>query len=471
MGAFYVKGETKARAGVYRRYENRREANITYDNGVVAIVLTSNWGPMEATVIESIEAARRTYGDSSGVKKTLLMVMNQGVTKTVVCRAGSGGSKATLTLKDTTSGTAVSVVKLDTKYPTDRAFKISVRDKAGDTTTKLIDVIEGTTVLESFAFSAGDDEVSAIVDTINASSYILDASKIAAGNGRLGNINQSAMTSGTNPSTPSNNDYSAALSKVEPYRFDVLIVDTDSTDVHAIVQAFMERVKEDGLLNMAVLGEPTSVDLNTRLEHSKAFNSENIVFVGGSYVDGNGDVIEGAAAAAVVAAKIATTPSSTSIVHSVISDAVEVKEKLTNTQHEKAIRSGCIMFSESSDGVVWVESGINTLVTLGEEQDEGWKKIKRVRTRHELIDRIQRALEPVIGKINCDNDGVANVINVGKKVIEQMVAEAKLYAGDMYEDPENPHYGDSAWFIIQADDIDVMEKIYLTYQFRFSANA
>lgn len=473
MGAFYVKGETKTRAGVYRRYENRG-TGITagVDDGTVAVLLTSNWGPIgKASVIESLEAAKLVYGTSDNVAKTLLKLMELGVKKCIVARVGTGGTKATLSLKDTTSGSPVSVVKLETKYETDRAFKISIREKAGDSTTKIIDVLEGTTAVESFSFAAGDGEIASLISVINESSSILNATKLADGNDTLATITQSEMTGGSNPTTPSNSDYSSAMAIIEPYRFNVLIVDTVSTDVHATVQSFMTRIKEDGALNMAVVGEPTSVALNTRLDHAKAFNSEIMVYVGGSYIDSAGNVVEGVDAAAVVAAKIANTPSSASIVHSAITGAVEVKEKLTNSQHEKAIKSGCIMFSESSDGVVWIESGVNTLVNPGADQDDGWKKIKRVKVRQELIDRIQRTLEPVIGKINCDNDGISNVVKLGKQVIDAMIAESKLSAGDMYEDTANPHSGDSAWFIIEADDIDSLEKIYLTYQFRFSSNS
>jgi hypothetical protein len=86
------------------------------------------------------------------------------------------------------------------------------------------------------------------------------------------------------------------------------------------------------------------------------------------------------------------------------------------------------------------------------------------------MDRIDRTLAPKIGTINCDTDGIAYVIQCATGVIKEMIAEKKLSAGTFYEDPENPHAGDSAWFIIECDDIDSLEKIYLHYQFRYNAN-
>ena len=87
------------------------------------------------------------------------------------------------------------------------------------------------------------------------------------------------------------------------------------------------------------------------------------------------------------------------------------------------------------------------------------------------MDRIDRAVAPLVGKVNCDADGVAAVIQAGMGVITSMIAERKLMAGaTMTLDADNPYTADSAWFVIQADDIDTIEKLYLHYQFRYSQN-
>ena len=52
-----------------------------------------------------------------------------------------------------------------------------------------------------------------------------------------------------------------------------------------------------------------------------------------------------------------------------------------------------------------------------------------------------------------------------------MRSEGKLLDGYTVElDSANPPEGDSAWFIIQADDIDSLEKAYFVYGFRYSAS-
>ena len=154
-----------------------------------------------------------------------------------------------------------------------------------------------------------------------------------------------------------------------------------------------------------------------------------------------------------------------------MSGYADLAETLTNTQIEKALLSGCIVLTKNSSGQVWIEQGINTLITPSGNEDEGWKKIRRVKTRFELMQRIGDTTDALIGKINNDTDGRAAIVAAGQSVIDTMIAEKKLAPGSiMTEDSANPAKGDSAWFVIAVDDIDSIEKIYLTYRFRFSAN-
>lgn len=85
--------------------------------------------------------------------------------------------------------------------------------------------------------------------------------------------------------------------------------------------------------------------------------------------------------------------------------------------------------------------------------------------------RIDLALEPKVGKINCDADGIGDVIQTAQRVIDTMANEGKLLPGGTFTtDPNLPYGGDSAWFLIDVDDADSLEKIYLHYRFRYSPN-
>jgi len=99
-----------------------------------------------------------------------------------------------------------------------------------------------------------------------------------------------------------------------------------------------------------------------------------------------------------------------SLTHAVVRGAVDLVGPLTNAEIEQAIRSGALVFSLNAQRQVQVEYGINTLVTLSADQDAGWRKIRRVRTRYNLMDRIVAVVsDNVVGTLKTftvNTDGV-----------------------------------------------------------------
>lgn len=471
MGSLYNLGETKDRAGVYRRYTtNDRSVIAGADDGTVAVILNADWGPLgEVSEITTLASLNEIYGNGDSVKKTAERCMEAGANTLKVVRIGAEGTKGTLALQDSSDAAAIT---LNTKYETNRAFSVSLHEKLGDAGQKEFVVYEGTKVVEKIYFVSGAGEIKTLCDAINEYSVVFDAVyESKSENETLATVVQKTITLGQNP-TVNTEAYSTAMTVLEAERFNVLCVDSADTAVHATVHAFATRMKNDGKDFIAVVGEPTSVSFENRIAHAAAFNDETMVYVGGSAVDNNGNDVEGYEAAAIVAGTIASTPSNQSIVHKALTGMNKVKEKLKNSHHIQAIKKGCLMFSESADGTVWIESGVNTLINPTSDQDNGWKKIKRVKVRHELFDRIDRTLDPIVGRVNCDSDGIANAIKLALDVMQAMYSENKIAADYSFiEDPERPHEGDSAWFLISCNDLDSLEKIYLNYTFRYSANA
>ena len=75
-------------------------------------------------------------------------------------------------------------------------------------------------------------------------------------------------------------------------------------------------------------------------------------------------------------------------------------------------------------------------------------------------------MEKKIGKVSCDSDGIADVLQSGMRLLNDMAGEKKIMPGGSFTlDGSNPLTSDSAWFIVEADDIDTLEKIYLHYRF------
>jgi len=412
-----------------------------------------------------------TFG-SAGTVDTAIEAFRGGCRRVVAYRLGTDGAKALLNLQDSAS---VNVVKIEAKYEGERGndFAVTIRDSLTDDTKRELLLYEGTTLRQTISFAKGSGEPQALVDAIAASnSPYITATKIDDGSGTLATITQQSLTGGQDP-TVNGESYSAGLSAIEAIDWNVLAVDTDDdtddTATHTLVQAYIDRVRNEGKRVLGVVGEPTSVPLATRLAHARDFNDPAIIYVANGFKGSDGVTREGYKAAARVAGIVAAAQITESLTHYVVRNATELVGALTNAEIEQAINSGALVFTMSAQKQVHIEYGINTFVTPTTDMDAGWKKIRRVRTRDNLMDRIAAAWDPLIGKINNNSDGRATLIAAAQGIINRMIAEGALLQGSIFEDPNNPPVGDSAWFVVQVDDLDSAEKVYITFQFRFAS--
>lgn len=472
MAAHYSAGETKVRPGIYFRETNGSGTElISARNGVAAAAFKANWGPLgEVITISSPSEIEEYYGDDSaeGSNVSILeKIFLGGASQIKAVRVGSGGTKATITLKDTAESTA-SVVTLTAKYAGTRPLSVTIKDSLSVETQRECIVLSGTKELMKVSFAKGSGEVDALVSAINGNeTAVVTAQKVSAGNGTLAALTQAAFTTaGVSPAV-TNTDYSDAFALLEATQFNTICVDSDDSAVHALLHAFIVRAHDSGIMAMAVTGDPVSETYSDRKENAAAFNSMlHIHCVNGFEADG--EVYDGWKAAAVVAGYIAYLPSNDSPTHKVIPGATAVYGALTNTQIVECLQSGCLVFTVSATGAVWIEQGINTLVNLTADQDAGWKKIRRTKTRFELMQRINENSESIIGNVGNDSNGRQTFIAIANGVINQMISEGKLVSGEVVEDAKNPAKGDSAWFTISVVDLDSIEKVYITYQFMFS---
>jgi hypothetical protein len=470
MAQFFIIGEKKIRPGVYFRYENYGTPPIAgVDDGKCAAVFRSNWGPVgQAVVLEQSEDIAKKYGDS-GENGTTAVPTEQfkgGARLVYAIRLGNGGTQGMYNIEDEQSET---VLRLILKYPGSRKLSLTIRPTLADENTTELLIIEGTEQLEKLTFDNTGNSVTALMEAYQSKgSDYFTLTKMKDSSEKLQTIDQEKIEGGTDP-TVNVAAYSAAFEVLEAYRWNVLSIDTVDTQVQSVMQLFLNRIYNGGKFCMGVIGEPTSVDFDTRLQHASAYNDYQIVYVGNGFTDISGNVYEGYMAAARIAGLIAGTPSKEGITHAAITGAVELTERLSNNQHERAIKAGALMFSVSAADTVWVEVGINTLVLPTAKEDDGWKKIKRVKVRFELFQRLNDTVELLIGRINNDPDGRATVIQVSNGVCQTMVSEKKLLKGAHVElDTDNPPEGDSAWFLVYADDIDSLEKTYYAFKFRFA---
>lgn len=471
MAIFFNEGEQKTRPGVYQRHTNSGfNAPVSSQDGYCAIPVQASWGPL-GKVVRNIVAndltknyGSGTYGNGYTVPAAAAM-FDGGATVVYTYRMGTGGKAAS---KEVTSGLTATA-----KYPGTMAVSVAVQEKLGDSATKVFQVYAGNALVEEFYFAAdGTAEGANLIAAAKNSKYVVVTG--AAETVPALAVASGALEGGENP-TVTNEDYSKAFAAFEPYWYNTIALDVDDPDMtlSLLLQTYLANAYKLGKLGVAVVGDKSTVDFETRLAHAKAFNDCKVVYLGGGWISGTENK-DGVMAICYTAGVIAATPSNQGIVHTVINGATELCESLTNAQYVDAINAGMLMVSLSNDGSVWYDSGINTLITPDEKtQDLGWKKIRRVKVRFEMIDRLDRTLAPKVGRVTAGTDGIADIVQSGQRVLDTMAnSEGKLMRGAQFiEDKGNPASGDSAWFIIQADDMDSLEKIYLHYQFRYSQDS
>jgi len=470
-GSVFQVGEQKIRPGVYVRVTNIGEPpEAIVPQGIVAALFRASWGPLgEVVYLENADAVNGVFG-STGTVDTALEAFRGGCRRVVAYRLGTGGGKALLNLQDAES---TNVVAITAKYEGARGndFAVTIRDSLADDTKRELLLYEGATLRQMITFTKGAGEPQALVDAIAASnSPYITAVKSADGSGVLATVTQQPLTGGQDP-TVNGESYSAGLLAIEAIDWNVLAVDSEDPVTHAVVQTYIDRVRNEGKRVLGVVGEPTSVNLATRLANARAFNDPAIIYVANGFKGSDGVTREGYKAAARVAGMTAAAQITESLTHYVVRGATELIGALTNAEIEQAINSGALIFTMSAQKQVHIEYGINTFITVTADMDAGWKKIRRVRTRDNLMDRIAATWDPLIGKINNSPDGRATLIASAQGIINRMIAEGALLQGTIYEDPNNPPAGDSAWFVVQVDDLDSAEKVYITFQFRFAPPA
>ena len=470
MAIFFKQGENKNRPGLYQRHTNVGFAKPAADtDGICAIPVQANWGPLGKVLKNSSQTdLRNNYGSgayASGFTVPAASAMFDGKASVVYTyRMGTGGKAASLELDGLT---------VTAKYPGTMPISVAVQEKIGNAAVKQFLVYNGTAQVELWEFNADTKAEGAnLIAAVEGSNYITVTGEAATVSALA--VASGALTGGENP-TVTNEDYSKAFAALEPFYFNCIALDVDDDKdmtLSLLLKEYLQNAYLHGKLGSAVVGQPTTVQFATRLENAMKFNDPKVVFLGSGYKVGS-ETKNGVLAICYTAGAIASTPSNQSITHAIINGATELCETLTFAQYESAISSGMLMMSMANDGTIWYDSGVNTLTTLDTAtQDEGWKKIRRTKTRFEMISRIDRVLNPKVGRVSADSDGIADIIQSAQGVLNAMVTEGKLLAGATFiEDPDNPHEVDSAHFIIQSDDIDSLEMIYLQYQFRYSQNS
>jgi len=484
-GEVFKQGEVKTRPGTYVRTSSLDELIPELIRGIVAVIFRASWGPVVPTLLEAEAQVTDKYF-SGGTTKVARQAFRGGARKVLALRAGTGGVAATLMLQDI--GVPSDVVRIDAKHVGTKGndFKVTRRVAPADAAKREFLVYDGTELRETITYTPGADEAQALTDAVNnastGSAYV-KATKLDVGV-ELASVTQVPLATGADP-TVDGAAYTNALALLEPEAFNVLAVDSEDAAIHTSVKTHVINARAGGKRIMAVVGEPTTVALGTRRTNMKAMNHRGIVYVTNGFKVQEGFVtgtttpnivsLQGANAVGRAAGLIAGSGITESLTHRILEDATDLVGALANADIELVILDGGFLFTKNALGQVQIEYGITTLTTLGADEDAGWKKIRRVKTRDSFVDEVVAVIDPLVGQINNDRLGRASIIAKIKGVINRYIRLGALQdvtnGNTVDEDPARPAVGDQAWFKIGLTDNDSGEKFYLDIGTRFAPAA
>lgn len=453
------------RPGFYNRFKAAALARIQMGKrGIVAMPVKANWGPAKEVVsVTSEKGLMDNFGSDMNYTAYKLgrLALLGGPKELLLYRLTDGSEKvASISLQDSTP---TDVLKLESKYPTTREFKVTVRPGIVDETAKEIVLYEGTRLLYTFTGLTGtmDEIVSAINE--NEENKWLKATKVA--DGTLADVVTQALTGGNDGTAGvTNEDYINAMAKFEGYKFNGFTLDgvTESA-LQTSVKSWVERNRNNGKKIRAYFGgdaDETILEANNR---SKSLNYEGIVNVGAT-----GGILDG----------VEYTPAETAVYICALGEGQDMKEclcnqttvfqdvttRLTNEEIEDALLSGTLIL-RYDDGAVVIEDDVNTLKRYGQDQNEIWGYLRAIKFM-DMVDEDTSSTgnKQYVGKVLNGETGQLAVLTALKLYFETLQIGELIedFVVEIDQELQNTAANDEFFWRWDAKYINVMKKIFGT---------
>ena len=395
MAGIFTDGIEEIRPGTYFNVDTDDGSSVIgAKDGVVGVVFQGTFGPLNQVVtITPEEGYYDTFGDGSGTD-AIKYAFSGGASRVLAVRVGAEGSAASVQLGE--------IVTITAKYPGSMAFTVSVRDSLADEEKKEITFYSGNRKIESYQITkSADKEGAALKEAMKGSEHFLVAVNT---DGQLETVSQKTFTAGTDPDVDVEN-YSEGFEKLEAQYMNSICVDTEEPEVHMLLKSFLDRAYDSGFFTCGFVAEASTKALEERAASALTYNDEKMAYILNAHLSALGEELDGHQTAALLAGMYASYPSNYTLTHKILPGISELSEQMTKSQMEEAETKGCLVLSLSPAGKVWVDNAINTLVELPENKDIGWKKLRRTKTRFELMYRVNTTADNLIGNVDNDKNG------------------------------------------------------------------
>jgi len=429
--------QNKIRPGVYQNIRTNKlrttESNI---NGIVAIALELDFGEEQGiTKIENEADIYNKLGYNLADDKVLLLREIIKETSKILVYRLNGGEKAKVTIEEDKT--------ISAKYPGIKGNEITViiTNNVDDTTKyDVITYLKGIKV---------DSQTISKYEEFNENNYIT-----IKGEGEITKAVTLKLEGGTTETIDEASAYPKFLEalELEDYNYIAYCGTEDATK--ALIVAFVRRMNEqEGIRVKAVMGEYTA-------------DYEKIITIKNGVILEDGRVLTNAQCAAYFAALSSVSDINQSNTYTQYKGAIDANPRLNNTDIEKALKKGQIVFTRKNDETVIIEQDINSLVTFTLEKNSDFSKNRVVRALDGLVSDIKHIFENnYIGKISNNVDGrsilrAAIIDNIKEK---QNRGAFQNFTEDDVSVKEGNNI-DSVLINIAVQPVDSIEKIYMNVE-------
>lgn len=432
--------QNKKRPGVYIRFRTASTPGVTEGNrGVVAICEPLSWGEVgkvvEVTPQSDIKAI--TGYDLSDPKNRFLTEIFKGTnrtsgpTKVLLYRpAASGAALATATIGNLTA---------TAKYVGVRGNDITIVIVANTDSTYTVTTIVGGIVEDT--------------QTVANVAGLEDNAWVAFSGTAISATTGTALTNGSD-GTVAASAYSTFLTAIEGYKFDILCYDgTDATTKAAMVNFVKRLAEENGQYAQLVVSGASNPDTRFVINSVSDVTLEDGTQLSAAQVTW---WLAGAQAGALY---------NESLTYAVYPGAAAVTTPLSNDQIIAAIEAGDLVL-QSDDGVVRIETDINSLVTFTANIGKAYRKNRVIRLCNQIANDIYTQFSNNFIGIIPNNE-------VGRSRLKAVVVS---YLMNIQANGGIQNFASSDVEVLQGEDIDAVvinlaiqpldavEKIYMTVE-------
>lgn len=424
--------QNKVRPGAYINVRSNGGIGAAESiSGVTALPLVLDFGPEEEVVTITAASDLTAFGYDLNDPQMLLLreALKQAAT-VLVYRVSSGG-KAAATEGDHS---------ITARYGGIRGNAISVVSKDNVNVTGAYDV-------ETYlAGRLVDRQTAKTIEELTAN-RVVDFS----GSGELTAFSV-VLENGSNTAATVNN-YMTFFSKIQLFDFNTLALPVQDSVTKTAGVSFINRMRnEEGKKCQLVVA-------------GHAANNEAVINVKNGVILSDGTHISAEQATAWVAGASAAAGVATSLTYKKYDGAVDVTQRLLNTEIIEALEKGEFVFTEQRGEVV-IEQDINSLTSFTAEKSKEFSKNRVLRCLDDIANNSKKAFEDnFIGQINNDQDG-RELFKADRINYFNALQGAGAITGFSADDLEISAgiEKDSIVLNVQVQPVDAMEKLYMTVE-------